>query len=351
MNLDLIGGAAIAAITSLVVCRVLIASGPIDAPNAPRKAHRAPTPTSGGLAIAFGFSVGLMALALLSHTARDTMTERGVGMLTLTASFAYAFLIVGFIDDAHPLSAKLKFVVFSITALIAAWSVGAVTELPVSAMLVVHLPVWLGLLGTALWLFTMVNCVNFLDGANGLAMGTVAIGMGVLAMIAEAAGSGTGAALGFCVVGALIGFLFWNFPRGKLFAGDSGALFVGALAALTSVLVVHRIGLSPIVPVILFFPILSDALLTLAWRAVRRRSLFDGHSEHVYQIAIHAGMSHVEISLIYWAAAVACGAIGYVAAREGGAAPAIALTGLALTAVMVSTIVRRFAGRSGVSGV
>lgn len=351
MDLDLVGGAAIAAITSLLVCRVLIASGPVDAPNAPRKAHRAPTPTSGGLAIAFGFSVGLMALALLSHVARDTMTESGVGLLTRTVSFAYVFLILGFIDDAHALSAKLKFVVFTATALIAAASLGAVTNISIADGIALQLPLWFGLGGTALWIFTMVNCVNFMDGANGLAMGTVAVGMAVLGWIAHIGGSGSGAAIGFCVVGALIGFLFWNFPRGKLFAGDSGALFAGALAALASVLVIHRAGLSPIVPVILFFPILADALLTLAWRAIRRRSLFDGHSEHIYQIAIHGGMSHAEITLIYWAAAIGCGAIGYVAAKEGGAAPAIALTGLSFTALVVATIVRRFAGRSGVSGV
>ena len=351
MNLDLISGASIAAVTSLVVCRALIASGPVDAPNAPRKAHRAPTPTSGGLAIAFGFSVGLAALAFFSHAVREDMSARGVGLLTFSVSFAYAFLIVGFIDDAHPLSARLKLVLFSVLGLGAAATVGVVTDIPIADGVTLRLPLWLGLIGTALWIFTMVNCVNFMDGANGLAMGATAIGMGALGFIASAGGSGAGAAIGFCVLGALIGFLFWNFPRGKLFAGDSGALFIGALAALSSVLAVHRIGLSPIVPVIVFFPLLSDALLTLAWRAIRRRSLFDGHSEHIYQIAIHGGMSHAEVASIYWAASIFCAAIGYVAAKEGGAAPAIALASLSIAAVVVSTIVRRFAGRSGVSGV
>ena len=130
MTLDLFGGAAIAAITSFVVCRVRIRSGPVDAPNMPRKAHRAPTPTSGGLAIAFGFAVGLMIIALFSRVVSDDMSARGVGLLTLAVSFAYAFLVIGFIDDARPLSATLKFAVFAALSLGAAATIGAVTAIP-----------------------------------------------------------------------------------------------------------------------------------------------------------------------------------------------------------------------------
>lgn len=351
MNLDIISGAAIAAITSFVVSRALIASGPVDAPNAPRKSHRAPTPTSGGLAIGFGFAAGLMAVALFSRGLHHDLSAEGSLLLTLAVSFAYVFLIIGFIDDARPLSAGLKFVLFAIAAAGATVCIGAVTALPLSDALTLQLPLWLGLLGTALWVFTMVNCVNFMDGANGLAMGTVAVGMATLGLVALVDGSAAGVAIGLCAVGALVGFLFWNFPHGKLFAGDSGALFIGALAALASIVVVHRVGLSPLIPPIVFFPILADALITLVWRAIRRHSLFDGHSEHIYQIAIHGGMSHGEVSLIYWALAAGCGAIGYVAAQQGGAAPIIALGGLSIAAVVVSSIVRRFAGRSGVGGV
>lgn len=349
MILDLISGAAVAALISIIACRALIAAGPVDKPTLARHAHRTPTPTSGGLGVALGFAGGLMTVALFSSALRDA-TAQGVSLLTVSAGFAYAFLILGFWDDAHPLSAPLKFAVFSLLSIGAVFAIGAVRAFPVGEFTFVVLP-WAAIVGTALWIFVLVNAVNFMDGANGLSMGSVAIGMLALASIALPAGSISAGAAALCAAGALIGFLIWNFPHGKLFAGDSGALFAGALAALLSILVIHRTGLSPAIPAILFFPLIADALLTLAWRAVRRRSLLDGHSEHVYQIVMHAGVSHAEVALVYWAAMAGCGVLGFLAARDPGVAPWVTLGGLVILAVIVSVVVRRFAGRRGVEGV
>ena len=352
MILDLMGGAAIAAIVSIIVCRILLAAGPLDTPVAARHAHKAPTPTSGGLGIASGFAVGLLCLALFSDALPAEVSPHGAQLLGASAVVSLALLVLGFWDDAHPISAKLKFAIFSLIALVGAAGLDAVRQFQFGDMIWIA-PYWLGLLGTALWIFTLVNCVNFMDGANGLAMGSVAIGITILGVIALTHGNGSvaGAAEAFCLAGALVGFLIWNFPHGRLFAGDAGALFTGGLAALCSILVVHRTGLSPVVPALLFFPLLADALITLAWRAVRRHSLLDGHSEHLYQIAIHAGMSHAEITLIYWAAMAGCGAVGFLVASDPGVAPWIALTALSFAAVVVSLVGRRFAARRGIAGV
>lgn len=352
MILDLIGGAAIAAIVSIIVCRVLLAAGPLDTPGAERHAHTTPTPTSGGLGIAFGYGVGLVVLALFSEGLRGEVSPHGADLLSVTTAVACALLLLGFWDDARPLSARLKFVIFALIAIVAALSLGPVRDFQFGDVLWTA-PFWLGAAGTALWIFTLVNCVNFMDGANGLSMGSVAIGMVALGAVALAHGHGTaaGAAEAFCAAGALSGFLIWNFPHGRLFAGDAGALFAGGLAALGSVLVIHRTGLSPVVPALIFFPLLADALITLAWRAVRRHSLLDGHSEHLYQIAIHAGMSHPEVALIYWAAMAGCGAIGFLVAGDPGLSPWIALVALSFAAVVISFVGRRFAARRGVAGV
>jgi UDP-GlcNAc:undecaprenyl-phosphate/decaprenyl-phosphate GlcNAc-1-phosphate transferase len=350
--LDLIGGGAIAALISLTACRLIIAFGPVDTPSAERHAHTLPTPTSGGLAIALGFALSIMILALFSRALSEEISQQGVTLLSTSALFSYALLLLGFWDDAHPLSARLKFLIFAALSIAAAVAMGPVGAFQVGST-IWQAPYWLALGGTALWIFTLVNSVNFMDGSNGLSMGSVAIGLMWLCVlsIAHQGGTGAGAAEAACGAGALIGFLFWNFPHGRLFAGDSGALFAGGLAALASLLVVHRTGLSPVVPAILFFPLLADVLLTLAWRVIRRHSLLDGHSEHLYQIAIHGGMSHGEVALVYWAAMAGCGAIGFLVARDPGVSPWIALGALAFIAVIVSVVVRRFADRRGVPGV
>lgn len=351
MFLELTAAAAVAALVSLVACRVVMKTGPVDAPDVPRKAHGAPTPTSGGVGMAAGFGASLILFALFSQTMRTEISPRGAFLLTLAASFSYVFLFIGFWDDARPLSARFKLVLFTVAACAATFAVGPVANFPLYGDVVVQVPYWIAFFGTALWIFTVVNGVNFMDGANGLAMGSVAVGLASLATVAFTHGSPAGVSICLCAIGAVLGFLFWNFPAGRLFAGDSGALFAGALAALSSVIVIHRTGISPLIPPILFFPMLADVLVTLAWRAWRRRSLFDGHSEHLYQIARHGGMSHAEVSFTYWAATAACGAIGWLMSMQDAAAQVVALVALSAVAIVVSTVVRRFADRRGIEGV
>jgi UDP-N-acetylmuramyl pentapeptide phosphotransferase/UDP-N-acetylglucosamine-1-phosphate transferase len=189
-----------------------------------------------------------------------------------------------------------------------------------------------------------------MDGANGLAMGMMAIGLATLSAVAMLLGSPVAAALGFSAAGALFGFLIWNFPNGRLFAGDSGALFVGALAALCSLLVVRRTGLSPFVPAILFLPIITDAALTLIWRLSKRRSLLEGHSEHVYQIAIRAGWPHWWVSLMYWLITAMCCGVGFAVAFDSTQiSPPIVLLALTLALVVVSGKIRSAAVKRGIA--
>ena len=350
MLVELFGSALVAALISAAACRAIIALGPLDTPNAPRHAHTNPTPTSGGIGIALGFAAGMLALALLSDMFSAEITPRGVLLMAIASGFSIVFLLVGFWDDARPLSASLKFAIFAALSILAAIIVGPVSIFPVGDGAWTA-PAWAALMGTALWVFVMVNTVNFMDGANGLAMGSVAIGLIALAAISFVAGRYSAVALTACSVGAIVGFLVWNFPRGLLFAGDSGALFTGALAALVSLIVIHRTGLSPVVPAIVFFPLLADALLTLAWRMYKRHSLLDGHSEHVYQILIRGGLSHAEVALLYWIAMALCGGIGFLVAEDAGVFAWVALASLAFLAVTASTIVRRFASRAKVGGV
>lgn len=340
----------IAFAASLIACRGLIGAPIVDLPNMARKAHTTPTPTSGGAGVALGFAAGLIALSAFSIVWRHEVTMQGVALASSASAFAYGFLLLGFLDDAFPLGPRLKFVVFSALAVGASLLIGVVRALPFGDGAVIELGFVVGLIGTSLWVFTVVNCVNFMDGANGLAMGSVAIGLFVLAMVAVSLGSPSAAAIAVCGAGALVGLLFWNFPNGRLFAGDSGALFAGALAALGSLVVINRAELSPFVPAILFFPLLADALLTLAWRASRRRSLLEGHSEHLYQIARRAGWGVWPLALTYWAAMAVCGAIGWFVAQapETSAAP-IALAVLSAIALVVSWQVRRVAVRRGIA--
>jgi len=346
--LDLAIVVALAFITSLIACRAMLWIGPIDAPNEERKQHLNPTPTSGGIGIGAGYGAAMVVLSLFSFEWRHEVSPEGIAMLWVSALFAYPLLFIGFVDDARRLSAEFKFIVYSILAVAAAWLIGVVDEVQVFGV-VLQLPFVLALLGTALWVFTFINVVNFMDGANGMAMGSVAVGLLALAVIALQGGSIGGGASALCCASALIGFLVWNFPRGRLFAGDSGALFAGAISAFACLTVIARIGMSPLVAPILFFPLLADSLLTLLFRARRGRSLLVAHNEHIYQLAVISGWSHARIALTYWLAMAVCGVIAWAANQDAtDTAPAIALAVMVVLAIVLDTIVRRRAEAAGI---
>ncbi len=359
MFLELGLGAAVSAVTSLIACRLLIAAGLVDVPDVARKAHAKPTPTSGGLGIAFGFGAGLLAVNFFSTAAwRAQIGVEGFARLSIATVFACAFLALGFLDDARPLGPRMKFAVFAALAVGLVLAAGPVETLPLGGGETLALGFGLGLLGSALFVFTLVNCVNFMDGANGLAMGSVAIGLLALAAIALLGGAPGVGAMALCGAAALAGFLVWNFPNGRLFAGDSGALFAGALAALTSLLAVHRAELSALLAPVIFFPLLADVLLTLAWRVQQKRRILNGHAEHLYQIGIRCGLSHARVTLIYWAAMAACGGLALGAAWLdasglvwGSYAPLAALAAAALIWLGISAAVRRFARLRGMGEV
>lgn len=352
LMLEFAGGVLVAFLVSLAGCRALMMAGPLDHPGEARKQQAHPTPTSGGLAIGLGFAVGLLALFYVSEAWRSVLDGAGINPLSPAAGFAFFFLMIGFVDDARPIGPWTKLVLFSAISLAASAAIGVVDTLPLGAHLQLRLPFAAGLIGTALWVFVLVNCVNFMDGANGLAMGSVAIGLLGLAAIALGAGSASGAAICLCCAGALAGFLVWNVPSGALFAGDSGSLFAGAVGAFASILVVHETGLTPFVPPLLFLPLLTDALLTLAWRAQRRRSLLDGHSEHVYQIALRAGWSHKRVAFAYWLMTAVCAAAAFAAARDPSQLSAlIVLAVLVALGMLASWAVRRHAVAMGIAEV
>jgi UDP-N-acetylmuramyl pentapeptide phosphotransferase/UDP-N-acetylglucosamine-1-phosphate transferase len=355
----------VAIAASSATAPLVIRAGVEDAPDRQRKAHHTVTATSGGLAIAAGFALALTVACLMPGLRwKDELTLDMVTGLGLSALLAFAALVLGLIDDLRPLDARVKFGAIGAMALLFSLFVARADMLPLFGGVNVQLGFVLGVLGSALWLFTIVNATNFMDGANGMAMGQMAIGLIGLAIISQISGAPNAAMLAVAGAGGAIGFLVWNFPSGKLFAGDAGSLFIGTAAGAASLVAIADGGVSPFVPVILFFPILADVLLTLAWRLAKGRSLLESHRDHVYQIGLRSRLGHAKVSLFYWAAAFVCAVVAVVSdlaqkqspALDGAAAgaafgaPFIAWVVLAILSVLISLRVRKFAYAQGLDG-
>jgi UDP-GlcNAc:undecaprenyl-phosphate/decaprenyl-phosphate GlcNAc-1-phosphate transferase len=332
----------LAAIPSVILCRMVMALKIMDAPTEARKTQTAPVPSAGGLAIAAATAIAVVALSLLtSWPLTETILVASAGGL--------AAMALGLADDTLRIRATPRLLIMlAITLSITVAGMRA-DVIEVWPGLGFQLPAILGVAGSVLWLLVVINAVNFMDGANGVSMGMAAIAAAGLAASAAFIGAWNIALLSAALSGAIAGFLVWN-VAGKLYVGDTGALAVGAvLGALSLELVRLRPDLV-LLPPILLMPFLSDVLLTLVWRMKHGKRIFAGHRDHAYQIAMKAGLRHWQVALIHAVWALNAAVIAAIAALTGGQVATIAFLVLLAISLWLHLWIRRSGVRAGLVG-
>lgn len=219
------------AVATPFVSRLARWSGIVDQPNARKVSQRANMPLMGGLAVATGTALGLgAALAMSGTSAVQEVGFEGflIGGLLL--------LVLGIVDDRSGIGARPKLVVQIIAALVAVGFGFRVEEFrePIGGV-EYALPIWLQWTVTTLWIVAVTNAMNLVDGLDGEAAGLGCIIAITLSLICWQVDQRVGVVLGVALVGALLGFLPFNFPPAKIFLGDTGALFIGYALALLSI--------------------------------------------------------------------------------------------------------------------
>jgi UDP-GlcNAc:undecaprenyl-phosphate/decaprenyl-phosphate GlcNAc-1-phosphate transferase len=290
--------------------RIMIAIRIPDNPDAARKMHRKITPTSGGVGIIAGTLAGLGFLGLSGALPAQPILYACVGLSCLAG-------LLGFVDDVFVLGPKLKLLMMVMIAAVFVVAFARIETLALLPDITVPLGPIVGGIGTIFWLLVMVNTVNFMDGANGLSMGCSAIGLSFLSGLLPMVGGDQGAVLGFVVAAACVGFLAWNAFSGSIFAGDSGALFVGLICGSLGVWAV-TLGVHPLCVTLCFLPMLVDVILTVLLRLARRQNVLEAHNEHAYQRMIKAGVSHLAAARFYWLRSLLCGLLALGAAHRDG---------------------------------
>jgi UDP-N-acetylmuramyl pentapeptide phosphotransferase/UDP-N-acetylglucosamine-1-phosphate transferase len=231
---------ALAALLSWLACVVLIVLaqrwgfGLDETVGEQQKKHRRPTARSGGLAILVGFGAGAALAASIGYsTARFDLQLLGT---------ATPLLLAGIWEDLRRhLAPALRAGAGLLSALLAVSVLGATIDrlgIPGVDTLLRSWP----LLGAALSVVAVAalpHAVNMIDGFHGLAGVVGAMILAAIGYVAFKVGDTRIMVLAGAGVGALIGFLFWNWPRGYIFLGDAGAYFIGFLAALLATLLVR----------------------------------------------------------------------------------------------------------------
>jgi len=201
--------------------------GAIDVPKEARRIHKSPIPLLGGLAIFIGFIVSVLLFADITLQIRGIL----IGAVIL--------VIIGAIDDIHPLRAYIKLIVQIVAALVAIYH-GIEIEIfsnpfVLSAKEYVSLGVFT-IPVTVIWIVGITNSVNFIDGLDGLAVGVSTISSAVMLIIALMVSDLNVAVIMAALAGACIGFIPYNFNPAKIFMGDTGALLLGYVLATVSIL-------------------------------------------------------------------------------------------------------------------
>ena len=252
----------------------------LDQPNA-RSSHNQPTPRGGGVA----FVLMAAAASAISCFGSAFSGQPGLAGSPLAMAglhlLALPLAVVGFLDDRHNLPASLRYSVQLATALL--------------LILVSPLPLpWLALPLLLIAATAVINFTNFMDGLDGLVAGCMAVAIGALA-IALAAPLPV-----WVLVGALLGFLLWNWSPAKVFMGDVGSTFLGAVFAglvLQAPSWPKALGL-----LLVATPLLGDACLCAPRRLLAGQRVFQAHRLHLFQRLHQAGWPHARVSSLYIAA-------------------------------------------------
>lgn len=287
------------------------------------------------LALIFSICLTKLALSILpkygfmdrreTHSTHTTATPRGGGIVLFIvftvlvlafvpwSKYIFGFLLggvivflVNFLDDAKPLSPFLRLGAELLACLVViAFGIGMENisnplsgeamsliqwSIPVSVFGVLHHISPLADIFTIIWIMTMINMMNWIDGLDGLASGVGAIagmtlfGLSLLPYVNQPSMATTALIL----VGALLGFLVYNYFPARIKLGDSGSTFLGYSLAVLAIISSGKIAT--------FFLVLGLPFFDLAWVIFRRvfierKSPFRGDKKHFHHRLLQAGLT------------------------------------------------------------
>ena len=248
-----------------------------------RKIHKGNIPRLGGLAV----FASLMIVWFLDRFVFDIVKTDDAA--TLLIGFA-VILFFGVLDDILNLKAKLKFFAQICASLIVTFGSRHFTT-----VFVWTLPPVVGELITFIWIVSIVNAFNLIDGIDWVCGGISLFSCFVLGMIFKLQGNGI-YLFYFLVCASLVGFMFWNKPDAKIFLGDGGSQTLGYLIAVAPLFNTtdfkFRIIQLPVMVLLCSIPI-TDVIAAI-WRRTREhRKIFSPDRAHIHHKLLNVGFSKI----------------------------------------------------------
>lgn len=262
----------------------------LDHPNE-RSSHSLPTPRGGGLAI----------VLLVTGTGLWFMREAdwSRNLVYIVCGVIIAFL--GWRDDTHSLSPRVRFTVQGLVAAASIWGLGYFSSVTIPLFGKLQLGV-VGIVITFLWIIGLTNAYNFMDGIDGMAGGVAfAAGLGWVLLTSDIPYLANSFVfwIALAIAAGSLGFLGHNWHPAKIFMGDVASTFLGYSFAVMPLMAANEEGDALMLGTLLLWTFIMDAGVTFIRRAFQRENVFAAHRTHLYQRLVIGGYSHAKVSALY----------------------------------------------------
>ncbi|QDK45353.1 undecaprenyl/decaprenyl-phosphate alpha-N-acetylglucosaminyl 1-phosphate transferase [Bdellovibrio sp. ZAP7] len=292
----------IAVVSIPVIIRVADLKHLMDEPDQDRKFHSIKTPTLGGVAIFAGLSISFSFFTDFIHADEIRF---------MTPSIILLFL-AGIKDDILVLSPIKKLLIQCASSLLVTvfgnlyltnlWGMFGINEIP---------PI-LGMFLSFITFVALINAFNLIDGINGLAGGLGFIASIFFGAWFSATNFQSLSILAFSLAGALLGFLYFNFGKAKIFMGDTGSMLIGFIISILAIKFIEcnripgfetsvfYVKAAPGVAIAAVFIPLFDMTRVILIRIVKRKSPFSADRIHIHHKLVDEKLSHTKAALVLY---------------------------------------------------
>ncbi|MEM7624299.1 MAG: MraY family glycosyltransferase [Planctomycetota bacterium] len=318
----------VAIVATFVMRKLAIANGIVDWPDLKRKNHALPVAYLGGIGIFIGWVAGVFVSYLLTPDfAPDSIAIYGIQSFPLSIFIgAGVITLTGLFDDVNGLSPRTKVGGQLFAAAALTWNqIGInLTEQLFGLVGLAPSPTVVYFAATmlvALFVLGGCNAVNLIDGLDGLASGVVAIAMIGFLTIAVLMSDVPEVAIDnpkrfilcLATIGAILGFLPYNFNPATIFMGDAGSLLLGFLSISAILLFGDALGwsLKLVTAALVIFAVpITDTSLAIVRRKLRGQPILSPDNQHLHHLLRKSGLSVKKSVFVMYGAALVFGALG-----------------------------------------
>lgn len=300
--------------------------GAIDIPKDDRRMRKKSIPKLGGIAVILGFAISTIYLisVMSIEGSMELFDENqylkklvgiGLGLVVIT--------VTGIIDDTRTLKPLHKLLGQTLAAIVVVIFGVKIDNINIPYFTNLGLSNQVAIIATIIWIVGITNAINLIDGLDGLSSGIALIScISLLIIFALNASPMIAILMITSLIGALVGFLPFNFSPAKTFIGDTGSNFLGFILSIVSILGIAKTYTAVVIALPML--VLGLPIFDVAWAIIRRfikgksiKAIFKADRGHLHHRLVDNGFSQRQAVLILYTISAALGLFAIIILESG----------------------------------